>query len=255
MKKRITTILLCLPILVFGQSRIDTLFDIADDHFEYKEYTEAKTIYEGLKLELKKGTNDYIYAANQIAMIYFFQREDLRQAGQYQEAITYLKEFINYLESEKAFLQPFWYEEKRYFLYKSIIQNYFSLGELEQASAYQNLLYEAYKRNELPEGIKMYYSFEMFKWEDKNVWGYEWFPELGDPETEGSFSKIVYYIYSTDENGKDKEQLYRLHVLKVHKIDQNMPDYVLTKRSESPTEELSGSYGPTLITHLLITKN
>ena len=28
-----------------------------------------------------------------------------------------------------------------------------------------------------------------FRYEGLNVWGYEYYPQLGDPETEGSFSK------------------------------------------------------------------
>lgn len=66
------------------------------------------------------------------------------------------------------------------------------------------------------------------------TFGVEWYLELGDPETEGSFSKIVYYVYSTNPDGTDKGQLYRLHVLKFHKSDDSVKfDYVLTKRLET----------------------
>ncbi|MEX2380553.1 MAG: hypothetical protein WD530_07400, partial [Vicingaceae bacterium] len=66
-------------------------------------------------------------------------------------------------------------------------------------------------------------------WNDLNVWGYEWYPQLGDPETEGSFAKHIYYIYSTDEDGKDKDQLYTLQTIKIHKREDTPPYYVLTK--------------------------
>ena len=241
MRLLITILILSIPIFTFGQSRIDTLFAIADHHFENKDYDNAKSKYESLKLEVEKGSNDYAYAADQIAMIYFFQRENLRQEGKYKKSIEYLEEFIKYIESENKNIRPFWNDEKKFFLIKTIIQNYFSLGEYDKAKEYQQILYKAYDEKKLPEGINEFYSFDMFEWEDKNVWGYEWFPKLGDPETEGSFSKIVYYVFSTDENGQDEDQLYRLHVLKVHKIEKKMPDYVLTKRLETATNEVSGT--------------
>lgn len=240
MRLFVIALLLFIPISMIGQSRIDTLFAIADNHFENKEYDEAKLKYENLKLEVERGSNDYSYAADQIAMIYFYQKDDLRTDEKYIQSIEYLKEFIEYLEKENENIRPFWNNEKRYFLIKTIIQNYFSLGEYAKAKEYQQILYEAYDKKQLPEGINEYYSFDMFKWKDKNVWGYEWFPKLGDPETEGSFSKIIYYIFNTDENGQDKDQLFRLHVLKVHKIDSKQPDYVLTKRLEK-AEEQSGT--------------
>ena len=241
MKNIITTIILLIPFLSNGQTRIDTLFSIGDTYFQEKDYDKAKEVYTDLKSELEKGTNDYNYAADQIAMIYFFERENLRSQNKFEASNVYLKNFIAYLENEKEYIRPFWNEEKRYFLIKTIVQNHFALDQLEEASKYQKILYNAYKEKKLPDGINEYYSFEMFKWEDKNVWGYEWFPELGDPESEGSFSKIIYFVYSTDESGGDKDQLFSIHVLKVHKVDDEMPDYVLTKRLETATDEVSGT--------------
>ncbi|MCB0633428.1 MAG: hypothetical protein KDD15_27015, partial [Lewinella sp.] len=218
MKSLTISLLILLPFLANGQTRIDTLFAVADHHFQNKNYDRAQELYGNLKSVLDKGTNDYNYAADQIAMIRFFDRDALRQQGKYRESINYLMDFIRYIEEEREFIRPLWYDEKRYFLIKTIIQNYFALGELEKARIYQDMLYAAYRAKLLPEGIDEYYSFEMFRWQDKNVWGYEWYPELGDPEAEGSFSKIIYFVYSTDEAGQDKDQLFRLHVLKVHKI-------------------------------------
>ena len=226
-------VILLIPFFSYSQSRIDSLFSIGDKFFKEKKYDNAKEIYTGLKSELNKGSSDYNYVADQIAMIYFFERDILRNENKFEESNQYLLNFLDYIKREKAFIRPLWSDEKRYFLIKTIIQNYFSLGQHENAKKYQELLYKAYKEKKLPEGINKFYSFEMFKWKDKNVWGYEYYPELGDPETEGSFSKIIYYVYTTDENGNDKEQLYTLHVLKVHKINDKMSDYVLTKRSST----------------------
>jgi hypothetical protein len=131
---------------------------------------------------------------------------------------------------------------RKYWMYKNIVVSLFGLRQIDNARKYQGLLYKAYQEKKLPEGIDGYYNFEYFKWKGKNVWGYEYYPELGDPETKGSFSKIVYFVYSTNSDGTDKEQLYRLHVLKFHKIDDSVGfDYVLTKRLETATNEPSGT--------------
>jgi len=242
MKSIISILILLIPFFTNGQSRIDSLFALGDTYFQEKKYDKAKEVYSNLKSELDRRSNDYKYAADQIAMIYFFGRENLRKENKFEESNKYINDFLEYIENEKGLIRPLWNDDKRYFLIKTIIQNHFSLNQYEEASKYQEILYNAYRDKKLPEGINEFYSFDMFKWEDKNVWGYEWFAELGTPETEGSFSKIVYYVFSTDEKGNDKEQLYRFHVLKVHKIDDDMPDYVLTKRLESAKNEVSGTF-------------
>lgn len=234
-------IILLIPFFAIGQSQIDSLFVIGDSSYKERKYDKAKEVYNTLKSQLEKGTNDYNYAADQIAMIYFFERENLRKKSKYEESNEYLNKFLEYIENEKGYIRPLWNDDKRYFIIKTIVQNYIALNNYKEASKYQDILYKAYKEKKLPDAINEFYSFEMFKWEDKNVWGYEWFAELGSPESEGSFSKIVYYVYSTDIDGNDKEQLYRYHVLKVHKINDKMPDYVLTKRLETAKNEINGT--------------
>ena len=145
MRQLITILILSIPVFTIGQSRIDTLFAIADYHFENKDYDNAKAKYESLKLEVEKGSNDYAYAADQIAMIYFFQREKLRQEGKYKASIEYLKKILEYIENENEYIRPFWNNEIRFFLIKTIIQNYFSLGEYDKAKKYQQILYQAYE--------------------------------------------------------------------------------------------------------------
>ena len=81
---------------------------------------------------------------------------------------------------------------------------------------------------------------DFFKFEDKNIWGYEWFADLPKDRYSSSFTKVIYYVYSTNPDGSDKDQLYRLHVLMFHGANENF-DYVLTKRLEKATEETSGT--------------
>lgn len=61
--------------------------------------------------------------------------------------------------------------------------------------------------------IDHHFNFEFFRHNGNNVWGYEYYPSRGDPETGGSFSKVVYFVYSSNEDGTDKEQLFLLHLL------------------------------------------
>ncbi|MGO8055637.1 hypothetical protein, partial [Rhizobium leguminosarum] len=108
-----------------------------------------------------------------------------------------------------------------------IVVSYFGMGQIENAKKYKDILYTAYKEKKLPKGLDEYYNFSFFKWDNKNVWGYEWFEELPDNRSDRSFSKVVYYVYSTNPDGTDKDQLYRLHVLMFHKIDASIKfDYV-----------------------------
>ncbi len=123
---------------------------------------------------------------------------------------------------------------------KNLVISSFGLGKPDQAKKYQDLLYKAYKDKKLPEGMDQYYNFTYFKWQDKNVWGYEWYPEPGDPDAQGGYSKIIYYVYSTNADGTDKEQLYRLHVVRAHNNDNALKlNYVLSKRLENAQNEVS----------------
>ena len=132
--------------------------------------------------------------------------------------------------------------EKKYFMYKNLVVGYFDKEVIDKAKKYQELLYKAYKKEELPEGINHYYNFEFVKLDDKNIWGYEWFEKIPKDRFSASFSKIVYYIYSTNPDGTDKDELYRLHVLMFHTNDKSIKfDYVLTKRIETATEEVGGT--------------
>lgn len=130
---------------------------------------------------------------------------------------------------------------RKYWMYKNLVISSFGLNKPVQAKRYQQLLYKAYKEKKLPEGMDQYYNFTYFKWKGKNVWGYEWYSEPGDPDAKGSYSKIIYYVYSTNADGTDKEQLYRLHVSKSHNNDNAVKlNYVLSKQLENAQNEVSG---------------
>src|SRR5690606_32999310 len=163
-----------------------------------------------------------------------------RTAEKFDKSLQFGLEALKLIEKGKSYFDEK-FASREYWMQKNIVVSYFGLGQIDNALKHKDILYKAYKDKKLPDGLDKNFNFTFFKWEDKNIWGYEWYPELGDPETQGSFSKIVYYVYSTNPDGTDKDQLYRLHVLKFHKFDSSEKfDYVLTKRLETATNEVSG---------------
>lgn len=131
-------------------------------------------------------------------------------------------------------------ETRRYWTYKNMVLACHGLKDLDAAATWREKLYQARRDELLPTGLDEYFNFDFFRHESLNIWGYEYYPELGDPETEGSFSKYVYFVYDTNEDGTDKDQLFRLHVLKFHKLNPTeQPDFVLTARRGGGAEEAS----------------
>jgi len=72
---------------------------------------------------------------------------------------------------------------------------------------------------------------------------YGWYPELPENRFSSSFTKLVYYVYSTNSDGSDKDQLYRFHVLIFHKEPKEGTfDYILEKHTRKDGAEISGTY-------------
>jgi hypothetical protein len=241
MKQTLTIILLTVTTLAFSQSDILSKYHKADSLLQVDKYLEAYTILKEIEPQCDK--KDTLY--NYILWYYVGATSELenqnRTAEEFDKSLQYGLEALKLIEKGKSYFDEK-FASREYWMHKNLIVSYFGLGQYDQAETHKKILYKAYKEKELPDGIDQYFNFSFFKWEDKNVWGYEWYPELGDPETEGSFSKIVYYVYSTNSDGSDKDQLYRLHVLKFHKFDNSVKfDYVLTKRLETATNEVSGT--------------
>lgn len=241
MKQTLTIILLTISTFAFSQTNILTKYHKADSLLQADNYLEAYTILKEIEPQCDK--KDTIY--NYILWYYVGATSELenqnRTAEKFDRSLQYGLEALKLIEKGKSYFDEK-FASREYWMHKNLIVSYFGLGQFDQSEKHKKTLYKAYKDKKLPEGIDQYFNFTFFKWEDKNVWGYEWYPELGDPETEGSFSKIVYYVYSTNSDGSDKDQLYRLHVLKFHKFDNSVKfDYVLTKRLETATNEVSGT--------------
>lgn len=241
MKKQLTILLLTIATVTFGQTEISKKYQTADSLLQSDNFLEAYKIFKEIEPKCDKKDTLYTY----ILWYYVGATSELekqnRMSENFDKSLQYGLEALKLIDNGKEYFDEK-FASREFWMHKNIIVSYFGLGQLDKAQKHKDILYKAYKDKKLPDGIDKYFNFTFFKWEDKNIWGYEWYPELGDPETQGSFSKIVYYVYSTNPDGTDKDQLYRLHVLKFHKFDSSVKfDYVLTKRLETATNEVSGT--------------
>ncbi|MCF8297875.1 MAG: hypothetical protein K9J13_10055 [Saprospiraceae bacterium] len=241
MKKSLTILLLITSILSFGQTEISKKYETADSLLQADNFKEAYKIYKNIEAICDKKDTLYDYILWYYIGVTTQLENQNRMNEKFDSSLIFGLEALSLIEKGKEYYDKK-FAAREFWMYKNIIVSYFGLGQLDKAKKYQDVLYKAYKGNKLPEGIDEYYNFTFFKWEDKNIWGYEWFEELPKDRFSKSFSKIIYYVYSTNPDGSDKDQLYRLHVLMFHNIDKSVKiDYVLTKRLETATNEVSGT--------------
>jgi hypothetical protein len=238
---KIYPVILCLLFTapVLGQDALSKAYFKADSLVKAGNTEAAISIYSQLTTKMTTADTIYNYVLWYYNNALASMEEQYRMREQYDSALMYAFKALPLIQqSANRFDVDF--KEREFWMYKNVIVNYFGLNKLDSAKIYQDKLYTLRDLNMLPEVLEDYYNFEFFRWNDKNVWGYEWYPELGDPETQGSYSKIVYYIYSTNPDGSDKEQLYRMHVLKFHKLNEDSKiDYVMTYRFEGEKGEVS----------------
>lgn len=241
MKSKLTILLLTITTVSFGQSEIFKKYQTADSLMQKNNFKVAYNIFKDIEPKCKATDTLYNYilwyyvsSATQI-------EKGFRDNQQFDSSLFYGLESLKLIEKGKPLFDEK-FASREHFMTKNIVVSYFGLGQLENAKKYKDKLYQAYKEKKLPKGMDEYFNFTFFKWENKNVWGYEWFEDLPEDRFSKSFSKVVYYVYSTNPDGTDKDQLYRLHVLMFHNIDpSNKIDYVLTKRLETATNEVSGT--------------
>lgn len=239
MKQFITNMAVLFFSSLYSQNSTIEIYEKADSLFQAGNSLEAFPLYK--KLEEKIESNDTLY--KYILWYYTQCTSNLEAANRssenWNESLMYGQIAISLIEKGKSYFNED-FAVREYWMYKNLTVSCFGLNKIKEANEYRKLLYTAHSKGNLPDGIHEYFNFEFFKLDDKNVWGYEWFAELPKDRYSSSFSKIVYYVYSTNPDGSDKEQLYRLHVLMYHGDNKNF-DYVMDKRLETATEEIGGT--------------
>ena len=237
-------LLLFSPVLIYGQEQVrySREYHQADSLIQTGEVEKGYQILKLLETQVKESNKLYNNILGyQIEVVTFLERES-RMNEDFETSLKYSLEALNLIEKGKKIFKKFDknFADREPFMIKNVGVSYFGLKKYEEAKKYKEWLYKAHKQKKLPEGIDEYFNFDYFRWEDKNIWGYEWFAELPKNRFSSSFTKVVYYVYSTNPDGSDKDQLYRLHVLMFHGNDQPF-DYVMTKRLETATNEVSGT--------------
>jgi hypothetical protein len=228
--------------VTFGQTEILKKYQNADSLLQAHYYSEAYNILK--EIEPKCDKKDTLY--NYILWYYIGATSELekqnRTSEKFDKSLQYGLEALSLIENgEKFFDKEF--AAREFWMHKNLIVSYFGLGQLDKAKKHRDFLYKSYKKNKLPEGIDGYFNFDFFKLNDKNIWGYEWYPKLPKDRFSSSFTKIVYYVYSTNPDGSDKDQLYRFHVLMFHQDRKNSKfDYLLERQIETDEATISGSY-------------
>lgn len=232
-------LLFCIPIFAYGQTNYLQKYIFADSLIQNNKIEEAYLELKQLEQQLSQSDSLYLNVLWYQVQITTVLEQDFRMAQDFEKSLQYgieSRELIR--KGKELFGESF--AEKEAFMIKNIIVSNFGLKKYSEAQKYKNLLYEAYKEKTLPQGIDVFFNFDYFKWGDKNIWGYEWYAELPEDRFSSSFTKVVYYVYSTNPDGSDNEQLYRLHLLMFHATDAKF-DYVMTKYVDAAKNEPQGT--------------
>lgn len=241
MKKFLVLPFLFLALMSDGQQKLLSSYREADSLLHAENHAAAYSILQ--KIEPQCSTKDTLYpyiAWDYVAALTQLEKK-YRLDEKFESSLRYALEALELIRKVKGLFNEK-FASREYWMEKNIIVAYFGLGQSDKARKHQDILYEAYHNGQLPDGLTEHYNFSYFRWNGNNIWGYEWFEELPEDRMSKSFSKIVYYVYSTHPDGSDKDQLYRLHVLMFHKTDNSVKfDYVLTKRLETAKNEVSGT--------------
>lgn len=240
MKNLIVLLLILFPTLLFAQDSYKIEYDKAEKLYEAQKLKPAYDEFKKLVARIPKSDTLYEYTLWYYVGVTTQLEKKHRMAEEFKESLKYGMEALELInEGKEVFNNTF--AKREHFMTKNIIVSHFGLGNFEEGKKWKNeKMYHAQKKGTLPKGIDEYFNFDYFTLDGKNVWGYEWFEELPKDRFSKSFSKIVYYVYSTNADGTDKDQLYRLHVLMFHGTDVKF-DYVMDKRRAESKKEICGT--------------
>ncbi len=239
MKKIFFLISILTSIIGFGQKNQLSEYEKASILLKLNKVDSAYFKFKELEKSLSKSDTLYNYSLWYYTMATSQLESENRMQEKFDKSLKFGLEALEAIQKGKEYFDA-QFAKREYFMVKNIIVSYYGLGNFEEGNKWKLKMYDAKSKNLLPEGIDEYFNYDFFTFENKNIWGYEWFKELPKDRYGSSFSKVVYYVYSQNEDGTDKDQLYRLHVLMFHGSGQNF-DYVLTKRLEVAKEETSGT--------------
>ena len=232
--------LLTLSLVASSQGNLREKYLKADSLLEANNIYEAYKIYKEIQPQFEKSDTLYNYVVwYYIGTASHLQKESMMNED-YTNSLEYGLEALELIRDNQEYFEPE-FAEREAWMIKNIIVSYFGLGQLEMAKKYKDLLYQGYKEKSLPKGIDVYFNFDFFRLSDKNIWGYECYPDLPDDRFSTSFTKIVYYVYSSNADGRDNKQLYRFHVLMFHQDSKDTKfEYLLERQQETNEATICG---------------
>lgn len=231
-------ILILIPIIGFGQGDLLSEYEKAEILLQTNQIDSAYLKFNDLEKSLTKNDTLYEYALWYKVMTASHLEEVNRLNENFEQSLEFGLNALDGIEKGKEIYDDE-FAKREFFMIKNITVSHYGLNKFAEGKKWKAKIYDAKEKNLLPEGLDEYFNFDFFKFDDKNVWGYEWLAKLPEDRFSSSFTKVVYYVYSTNPDGSDKDQLYRLHVLMFHG-DEDF-DYVMDKRLETAKEDIAGT--------------
>ena len=231
-------LILILAITPPALSQTDADFQFIDSLIAAGEYEQARHFATDKYQQISTNAAEYSDVLRLLLAVNWSCEHWLRMNCDYSNSLSINKELEHLINQNKKFIR----QDLLYFIYRNMTVNHTGLGQYDEAQKYRDLLYKAHKKGKLPcdEELCHYYNFDFFRIDTLNIWGYEWYDELPRSRFSTSFTKVVYYVYSTNPDGSDKDQLYRLHLLMFHGTD--MPfDYIMTRYIPTENGEMRSS--------------
>jgi len=243
MKQLIFTFaLLCSLLPGYAQKSVAEQYKRAISFQKEEKLQDAYDVYKTLYPELKTTDTIYQEVVWNYSSILFRMVKGYLANEDYTNMLKYSLEAVKLIEDNTKYMDA-GFLSKLYWMTKDVVVAYTGLNEEAKAKKHKDILYKAYHEKQLPKGLDRCFNFDFFKLDGKNIWGYEWYPELPDDRASSSFTKVVYYVYSTKPDGTDDEQLYRFHVLMFHKMNNDVKfDYILERQIDTDSQNISGSY-------------
>ena len=231
-------LILILAITPPALSQTDADFQFIDSLIAAGEYEQARHFATDKYQQISTNAAEYSDVLRLLLAVNWSCEYWLRMNCDYSNSLSINKELEHLINQNKKFIR----QDLLYFIYRNMTVNHTGLGQYDEAQKYRDLLYKAHKKGKLPcdEELCHYYNFDFFRIDTLNIWGYEWYDKLPKDRFSTSFTKVVYYVYSTHPDGSDKDQLYRLHLIMFHGTD--MPfDYIMEKHISTENGEMRSS--------------
>lgn len=234
-------LLISVPFAVISQTDADydllnsLILDNPDEAYSY-----SRQKYE-MAMSSKKIDTLYMDAILMHLQTIKYYEQYLRIHENFSKDLEINAELLDMIQKHKKLFNKRFQQEK-YFAYRNLIVCHTGLGNYETAQEYRDILYKAQKKGKVPCEYELcnYFNFDFFTVDTLNVWGYEWYDKIPKDRFSQSFSKIVYYVYSTYPDGSDKDLLYMLHVLMFHGYGQPF-DYIMEKQFSTDEGDFYGS--------------